>query len=130
MSASNDTSSLFSGESIKSDNQSAVEDKQIQKAWNAYSKLARSHRRKFQQYRRSKSLLASLRKDNIRLTREAKIHFTEMQHANKERAAQVTELTVKQVNADRLERRLAAAHAKFERFREGVVLVTRQFADA
>lgn len=123
-------SSLFSG-SNKSDDQSEIErsDKRLQKAWQKYSKLARSHRRKFQQYKRSKSLLASLRKDNNRLLQEARTHFTELQHANKERTAQAIELNNTQINADRLQRRLADTDAKFERFRNGLTLIAQQFAD-
>ncbi len=87
--------SLFSD--IADDNserQSAsdISDKRLQEAWQTYNKLARSHRQKLLQYKHSKSLIASLRRENRRLLREAKVHAAKFDDARAEISAQKTEI--------------------------------------
>ncbi|KJA13201.1 hypothetical protein HYPSUDRAFT_209737 [Hypholoma sublateritium FD-334 SS-4] len=124
--------SLFSNDSDnKSDVQSEsdVSDKRLQEARQTYNKLAKSHRRKLQQYNHSKRLIASLRRENRRLLRETKVHVARLHDANAEISAQAIELKHKKVNNDILNASLEDTQAKLGRLQDGVAQFVAQFSE-
>ncbi|KJA19182.1 hypothetical protein HYPSUDRAFT_204760 [Hypholoma sublateritium FD-334 SS-4] len=125
------TDGLFSNDSDnKSDVQSGsdVSDKRLQEAWQTYNELARSHRQKLHQYKQSKRLIISLRRENRRLLRKTKVHAAQLRDANAEIAAQTIELKRQKVSNDILSARLEDAQTKLERFRNGVAVFVAQFS--